>query len=75
MNDLTTLEKEIYRHLLDKVLEKRANGVKPEHILFSDLVKDFTKALMHLKAKKMLYIGDTINDKYLYLKDKTNESN
>lgn len=69
MNDLTILEKAIYRHLLDKVLEKRANGVKPEHILFSDLVKDFTKALMHLEAKKMLYIGDTINDKYLYLKN------
>ena len=75
MNDLTTLEKAIYRHLLDKVLEKRANGVKPEHVLFSEFVIDFTRALKNLEAKKMLYIGDAINDKYLYLKNKTNESN
>ena len=74
MNDLTTLEKAIYRYLLDKVLEKRANGVKPEHVLFSEFVADFTHALKNLEAKKMLYIGDTINDKYLYLKNKTNES-
>lgn len=60
MNDLTLLENAIYRHLLDKALENRANGVKPENILFSEFVKDFTHALMNLEAKKMLYIGDTI---------------